>query len=334
MLRPILLATLALLAGAVSAETLTADRLGVVYNLNDSASVRGAKYYAAERKVPFQNVVGVRVPLRNTITRAELGALRSALIAALPGDVQSLVLIWSRPFAAECMSITTAVAAGYRAGFCEPGCGRTDPSPLYDSRGWLPADTAGWLPAMMLPSDDEQLLRALVERGIKADGSHPRGTAYLLHTTDGARDVRSAGYADAITLVGGRIEVQEPLAPPVSALGDAIAYFTGAVRVAELPLLHFRPGAVADHLTSTGGVLDGSSGQMSALEWLKQGATASYGTVSEPCNNTGKFPSPGVFLDHYLRGETLLEAYWKSVIMPGQGLFIGEPLARPYELEP
>jgi hypothetical protein len=37
-----------------------------------------------------------------------------------------------------------------------------------------------------------------------------------------------------------------------------------------------------------------------------------------------------VLLKHYLRGDTLLEAYWKSVEMPGQGLFIGEPLARPY----
>jgi hypothetical protein len=26
----------------------------------------------------------------------------------------------------------------------------------------------------------------------------------------------------------------------------------------------------------------------------------------------------------------LIEAYWKSVLMPGQGVFIGEPLARPY----
>jgi uncharacterized protein (TIGR03790 family) len=69
---------------------------------------------------------------------------------------------------------------------------------------------------------------------------------------------------------------------------------------------------------------------MSALEWLRQGATASYGTVSEPCNLPGKFPNPAVFLDHYRRGGTLLEAYWKSVAMPGQGLFIGEPLARPY----
>jgi hypothetical protein len=33
---------------------------------------------------------------------------------------------------------------------------------------------------------------------------------------------------------------------------------------------------------------------------------------------------------HYLAGETLIESYWKSVAMPGQGLFIGEPLAAPY----
>ena len=26
----------------------------------------------------------------------------------------------------------------------------------------------------------------------------------------------------------------------------------------------------------------------------------------------------------------MIEAYWKSVYMPGQGLFIGEPLARPF----
>ena len=37
-----------------------------------------------------------------------------------------------------------------------------------------------------------------------------------------------------------------------------------------------------------------------------------------------------VLMRHYLQGDTALEAYWKSVAMPGQGLFIGEPLSRPY----
>ena len=29
-------------------------------------------------------------------------------------------------------------------------------------------------------------------------------------------------------------------------------------------------------------------------------------------------------------GDTLIEAYWKSVQQPGEGIFIGEPLARPW----
>jgi hypothetical protein len=70
---------------------------------------------------------------------------------------------------------------------------------------------------------------------------------------------------------------------------------------------------------------------MSALRWLEAGATASYGTVVEPCNWLAKFPNTLVVLPHYFRGESLLEAYWKSVRWPGEGLFIGEPLAKPYD---
>jgi uncharacterized protein (TIGR03790 family) len=121
------------------------------------------------------------------------------------------------------------------------------------------------------------------------------------------------------------------LSTPIQQLAyPAIAYFTGIATVEELAKILFLPGAAADHLTSSGGVLEECTRQMSALEWLRQGATATYGTVSEPCNHPGIFPSPAVFLDHYLRGDTLLEAYWKSVAMPGQGLFIGEALAAPY----
>jgi hypothetical protein len=35
-------------------------------------------------------------------------------------------------------------------------------------------------------------------------------------------------------------------------------------------------------------------------------------------------------LRHYLAGETAIEAYWKSVAWPTQGVVIGEPLAAPY----
>jgi uncharacterized protein (TIGR03790 family) len=94
-------------------------------------------------------------------------------------------------------------------------------------------------------------------------------------------------------------------------------------------MLTFLPGALADHLTSLGGDLLGQ-GQMSSLRWLDAGATASYGSVSEPCNYWQKFPNPSVLLRHYLQGDTAIEAYWKSVAWPAQGIFIGEPLAAPY----
>jgi len=319
----------ALLATHAAAEGLGPDRLGVVYNRNEASSVRTAAYYVSRRHIPAANVVALDVPDRPRITRGELKALRGEMLRLLPADVQSLLLVWSRPYAVECMSVTTAFAAGYDPGFCEPGCKRTNLNPLFDTNGWLPADTVGWLPAMMLPSGDEGLAHTLIDRGADADGSMPAGIVYLVRTQDITRNVRASDYADDEAVVATRVPVRELTTPVERPVVDAIAYFTGVARVAELQKISFRPGAVADHLTSTGGDLE-STAQMSALEWLRQGATGSYGTVTEPCNHLGKFPSPAVFMDHYLRGDTLLEAYWKSVAMPGQGLFIGEPLARPF----
>jgi uncharacterized protein (TIGR03790 family) len=320
-------------AARLHADGLIAERLGVVYSKDNAASVRVAMRYASARNVPSTNLVGLEVPDRAIMTRSELVALRNEMLTKLPSSVQSLLLVWSRPYAVECMSVTMAFAAGYAPGFCEPGCGRTVLNPLFDTTGWLPADTVGWLPAMLLPAEDETLARAIIDRGTLSDHSAPPGVVYLIRTQDAARNVRAEGYADARALIGTRIEVRELGTPISGALPDAIGYFTGVEHVAELSQITFRPGAVADHLTSTGGALEGSP-QMSALEWLRHGATGSYGTVSEPCNRAGKFPSPGVFFDHYLHGDTLLEAYWKSVAMPGQGLFIGEPLARPYRASP
>lgn len=333
MLRAAVILGLSILAACANAQGLTAERLGVVYDQNDAASVRVAQFYAARRHVPSANLIGLAVPERAVIDRVELAGLRRTLLAKLPARVQSLLLVWSKPYAAECMSITSAFTAGFAPGFCEPGCGPTNANPLFDASAWLPADTVGWLPAMLLPSDDETLAKSVIDRGIRADGTRPAGTVYLVRIGDEARNVRAAGYASAAALLARRVAVREISTPVAGSVGGAIAYFTGGVRVAEIHQIHFRPGAAADNLTSTAGILSGGR-QMSALEWLRQGATASYGTVSEPCNLTQKFPNPAVFMNHYLRGDTLLEAYWKSVAMPGQGLFIGEPLARPYAVRP
>jgi uncharacterized protein (TIGR03790 family) len=299
----VLLLGLVLFASEAVAEGLGPNELGVIYNRNDASSVKIAQYYASRRHIPHRNLVGLDVPDKAVINRTELGTLRTAMLQTLPSNVQALLLVWSKPYAVECMSVTTAFAAGYRPDFCEPGCGLTTPSPLYDTRDWLPADTIGWLPAMLMPSANESLARELIERGMRADGSAPVGTMYLVRTWDAIRNVRYAASARDDALLSSRIRIAEIEAPVRKPLTGILAYFTGVAQVEELGQLHFLPGAVADHLTSFGGQLDGKR-QTSALEWLRHGATASFGSVSEPCAHLGKFPNPLVLMDHYLRGDT------------------------------
>jgi len=164
---------------------------------------------------------------------------------------------------------------------------------------------------------------------VQADFSYPRGTAYLLNTSDRARSVRAPQFETVQQALSGVLPIAVVNADSITGRDDVLFYFTGLVSVPHLETLHFMPGALADHLTSWGGDLLGKE-QMSSLRWLEAGATASYGTVREPCNFPQKFPLPGVAISRYASGATAVEAYWKSVPWPGEGLFIGEPLARPF----
>src|ERR1700677_1212585 len=218
----VLLLGLTLVVCTAWGEGLSPDRLGVIYNRDDRSSIDVARYYAKRRGIPEANLIGLSVPDRAVISRDELKRLRSEMLLSLPTDVQSLLLVWPRPYAVECMSVTTAFAAGYAAGFCESGCRSTIKSPLFDSEGWLPADTAGWLPAMLLPSADEALARAVIDRGIKADDSEPSGTAYFVRTQDFSRNVRAAGYADAEALLSNRVRIIEVTTPVKAPLTDIL----------------------------------------------------------------------------------------------------------------
>ena len=53
-----------------------------------------------------------------------------------------------------------------------------------------------------------------------------------------------------------------------------------------------------------------------------------------PYNYPAKFSHPGVLMEYYLGGNTLIEAYRKSVWEPGLGVFVGETLARPFASPP
>lgn len=303
--------------------------VAIVINENDPASVEIGAYYQARRRIPPENVVRVRFPAGvSALERAAFETVFREVQRATPAGVQAYALAWTRPYRVGCVGITSAFAFGADESACAASCSATPQNPYFDSPGAQPWGEHRMRPAMLLAGGSVADVRALIDRGIAADFTYPAGTAYLARTSDAMRNVRAAGFAKTVEILGRAFRLQQ-IDGELRQRDDVMAYFTGLVQVRGLETLRFLPGAAADHLTSTGGKLTDSD-QMSALQWLEAGATGSYGTVSEPCNFPQKFPHPGIFLLHYLNGDTLIEAYWKSVAWPTEGVFIGEPLARPF----
>lgn len=320
-------------AGSPSVPPRTASSalpIAVVVNVADPQSVAVGEYYRRARRIPNDRVIRVRftadVP---EISAEEFARIEAEVERRTPGSVQAYALTWLTPYRVECLSITTAFAFGFDRSFCSTGCEPTRWNPYFDSDSREPMLDFAIRPAMSIAAISAQRARELVDRGIASDGTHPAGTAYLVSTSDAARNVRASRYALAQAMFGSDLAIERIDADAIENRPDVLFYYTGVMKVDALTTNRFLPGAVGDHLTSTGGDLTRTS-QMSSLRWLEAGATGSYGTVVEPCNFPGKFPDPVVFMKHYLAGDTLVEAYWKSVAMPGQGIFVGEPLARPF----
>ncbi len=348
------------------------SEVAVVINDNDPASVETGNYYASRRSLPATNVIHVSFatsPGQYAMSVSDFNVMKAAVDAATPASVQAFAIAWTVPFRVGCMSITAAMAMGFNDAICawkaanpvpctptnnNDPCGGTfqsaatctlSPGPLrinpyFNSDSRRPYTDFGIRPAIMLAGTNVTKVKALIDRGIAADGSLPPGTGYLVKTSDATRSVRACAYPSLVNRFAGKLNLQYVDASGsgngISSKSNVLFDFTGIANVPFLNTNQFLPGAIADHLTSCGGFLtDPSCGQTTALNWLEDGssgtgATASYGTVFEPCANTNKFPTERIVLDHYYSGETLIEAYWKSVLYPEEGVFAGEPLAKPF----
>jgi uncharacterized protein (TIGR03790 family) len=315
----------------VAALRLEAADLAVVINTADPLSVAVGNYYIRARRIARRNVARVSFDYRrDDLPESEFIPLKAAVERQLGSRIQAYALTWARPYRVGCVSITYAFAAGPNDKLCSGGCSATPLNPYFDASTTRPFRDLHIRPAMSIAALDFEHAKALIDRGVSADGTTPHGTAYLLVTNDPPRNVRSAEYSRTIVVAGqSPIHVEIVKGASLQNRTDVMFYFVGASSVTDLAGIRFLPGAMADHLTSFGGMLIDSP-QMSSLRWLEAGATGSYGTVVEPCNILGKFPAIPVAMSHYLAGDTLIEAYWKSVAMPAQGLFIGEPLAAPF----
>jgi len=187
----------------------------------------------------------------------------------------------------------------------------------------------------LLAAKDADSAKALIDRGVRSDGTlglrgAPAVNAHFVTTSDAVRSVRQALFPPAGPNPAVGLNVHLDKTDALKNARRVVLYETGMVQVDALDTNEFVPGALGDHLTSFGGILDKPHGQMTVLSWIDAGVTATYGTTSEPCAHPQKFPHPQALIGFYLQGATALEAYWKSVAWPQQGLFVGEPLAAPF----
>ncbi|MBP7844026.1 MAG: TIGR03790 family protein [Proteobacteria bacterium] len=324
----------------VPIKGLTSNQIGLLVNTQDPQSVEVANYYQLKRNIPESNIL--RIALSSSlgdpdISSGDLINLQTQISNQMPSSVQALVISWTTPWRVPGEnSITSAI--GLNLAYDSIGCGIRS-AINYPVNAKNPFQNYNIRPTMMLAGQSVEEVKALIDRGISADDSFPTGDIYTIRTSDSTRS--NPRFSDFLTssnlwnFTNGLRSYFIDNSTSNSSnylqnVEDILLYQTGLTTVPQISSNHYLPGAIADTLTSYSGIITGPNSQMSALRWLEAGLTASYGTVTEPCAYSQKFPKTSLFLESYFSGDTLVEAYWKSVKVPMQGLFIGEPLAKPF----
>ena len=328
----------------------------LVVNAVSRDSRKLGEYYAKRHGLPPANVCLVHVdPHKPSISPDdfEVGIQRPVLEhlarEGLAGQIHFLVLSMDIPTRVNYYnSVTAALFYGYKPKPPDaPQC-HIAPDSLnqYFAAERAYTATAGWnrtnMPIVFaLTAPDLKTGKAVVDRAIAStETPAPADALFCLHGSgDTARNIRHRTYASATrpfawSGASGATDIRhlETAVPdrPVALYMGGRAYiptnFPDAIR--------FIPGALADHLTSCGGMVpDPCCNQSTVWDWFRLGATASYGTVAEPCAYEAKFPDPMIAY-WYWRGFTVGEALAMSVRNPYQGLFAGDPLAAPFARPP
>lgn len=314
---------------------LTVKDIGLVINTEDPYSVAVGDYYIKARGLKDSQVLRVSFPVRWTLIPEELKKLRGQIDDFFGDRVQALALAWRMPYAMECNSITAAISVGFDPSLCKLTCQPSKPTRYFGSASTRPYKDFGIRLSMLLAASNVNEAKAMIDRGVKSDGTlalkgAPGANVHFVTTSDVHRNVRKYFFPPEGMMPGANVKIHLDETEAIKNKSRVLMYLTGAAQVDYLDTISFLPGALGDHLTSFGGIIDQPHGQMTVFSWVGAGITATYGTTSEPCAHWQKFPHPQALLQFYVQGATAIESYWKSVMWPQQGLFVGEPLASPF----
>lgn len=178
----------------------------------------------------------------------------------------------------------------------------------------------------------EESLKQL-QTSVNADFTHPEGVFYFTKTSDVRTTCREAGFQIACDRLkslgfdGAIINQSFPISKKVLGVTMGVPTFAWAASNSTLV-----PGGLGDNLTSHGGEMDNPA-QTKLTEFLRNGAAAASGSVTEPYSIQAKFPYATMHAS-YAAGLTAAEAYYSSVAGPYQLLIAGDPLCQPFATPP
>ena len=329
----------------------------VVVNQNSTNSVQLGNYYCEQRQVPPQNLLRASWPGGNVswLTSDFNSVIRNPLLAMLAArqltnQIDYVLLCMDFPYRVTdttgANSTTTALFYGFIPDTSVPpglpsSCSLPNASlssyagSEYVFRSMAPGTSKTNFLAAMLTSSNLAQAKLVIDGGVASDGTFPTQTVYLAKSSDVNRNIRYPLFDNAVfnTRLRGNYSMQRLNGDPSYVLGSTLGLESGWGNPYVIASAAFVPGALADNLTSYGGMIFESTGQLDILTLLTLGALGTYGTVIEPCAYLEKFPSPQNYF-FQARGFSMAECYYQSVTNPYQGLLLGEPLAAPFAQAP
>jgi uncharacterized protein (TIGR03790 family) len=316
----------------------------VVINQNSSASIELGNYYSERRQVPPENVFRIAWAGGNIswdVTEFQTNLLQPLLEAiatrGLTNQIHYVVLSMDIPFQIFNGTVINSTTAGLFYGVkTTMGNGLLTLGNSYAASETAfpeapPANAPGYsFLTTMITADSLAQAKRIVDQGVDSDATFPTAPVVLAQTDDPARRIRSVNFNNTIfdTRLRRNYSVVTRHSNSPEREANLLGYQTGLANFTVSPTT-FVPGAMADSLTSFGGIIFGPNGQTTLLAFLEAGAAGSYGTVTEPTADLAKFPNPQNYF-YQARGFSLAECYYQSLKTPYQGLIVGEPLAAPF----
>ncbi len=314
----------------------------VIANRSSSNSLELANYFCERRAVPPENVLRIAWGGGNTSWTSYdfqtnlLNPLLNMLVdRQLTNQIDYVVLSMDIPFQTvnsngiTINGTTSALFYGLKpVGSSYKGV----PSSYFSSEAIFrlakPSSAPGYsFLTVMITGDSLAHAKQLVDQGVASDGVFPNQPVILAKSSDPARNIRYTAFDNAIFNTRLRHNSTILRTNINWCYTTAMGYETGLANFSVAPST-FVPGAMADSLTSFGGIIFGDSGQTSLLAFINGGASGSYGTVTEPMADPSKFPDPQAYF-YQSRGFSLAECYYQSINVPYLGLIVAEPLAAP-----